>query len=65
METCEKPIIHFKTAKVSVMRYGELIALEKRALPKLEKELNEANRLKLESYITMKSKCSKNRRGYE
>ena len=41
METSEKPKIFFTVATVHVPRYGELIASEKRALPRLQKELNE------------------------
>ena len=59
METCEKPEVTFKTATIPCKRYGELIAKEKRAIPELEKMLNEANKLKYESYVTMKSKYHK------
>ncbi|MBR1654050.1 MAG: hypothetical protein IJ690_03770 [Clostridia bacterium] len=56
METSEKPKIHSTVATVRVPRYGELIASEKRALPQYTNELNKANRLKRESYITLTSK---------
>ena len=56
METSEKPKIHSTVATVRVPQYGELIASEKRALPKYINKLNEANRLKRESYITLTSK---------
>ena len=62
METSEKPKISFTVATVHVTRYGELIASEKRALPRLQKELDEANQLKRDSYVTMLSKRRKNRR---
>ncbi len=62
METSEKPKISFTVATVHVPRYGELIASEKRALPRLQKELDEANQLKRDSYVTMLSKRRKNRR---
>ena len=60
MGTSEKPKISFTIATVHVPRYGELIASEKRALPRLQKELDEANRLKQDSYVTMMSNLSKN-----
>ena len=56
METSEKTKIFFTVATVHVPRYGELIASEKRALPRLQKELNEANQLKMESHRTMMSR---------
>ena len=59
METSEKPKIFFTVATVHVPRYGELIASEKRALPRLQKELNEANQLKMESHRTMMSRHRK------
>ncbi len=59
METSEKPKISFTIATVHVPRYGELIASEKRALPRLQKELGEANRLKQDSSVTMRSKRRK------
>ena len=62
MESSEKPKISFTVATVHVPRYGELIASEKRALPRLKKELDEANQLKRDSYVTMLSKRRKNRR---
>ena len=62
METSEKPKIISTDATVKVSRYGELIASEKRALPKIQKDLEEANKLKRESYITMMIKLCKNRR---
>ena len=62
METSEKPKIHSTVATVRVPRYGELIVSEKRALPQYINELNKANRLKHESYITLTSKRRKIRR---
>ena len=59
METSEKPKIESKKAVITCHRYGELIASEKRALPKLQKELNEANQLKMESHRTMMSRHRK------
>ena len=59
MKTSEKPKIFFTVATVHVPRYGELIASEKRALPRLQKELNEANQLKMESHRTMMSRHRK------
>ena len=59
METSEKPKIRFTIATVNVPRYGELIASEKKASPRLQKELDEANRLKRDSYVTMISKRRK------
>lgn len=59
METSEKPKISFTIATLHVPRYGELIASEKRALPTLQKELDEANRLKQDSSVTMRSKRHK------
>ena len=59
METSEKTKIFFTVATVHVPRYGELIASEKRALPRLQKELNEANQLKMESHRTMMSRHRK------
>ena len=56
MKASEKPKIFFTVATVHVPRYGELIASEKRALPRLQKELNEANQLKMESHRTMMSR---------
>ncbi len=53
MGTSEKPKISFTIATVHVPQYGKLLASEKRALPRLQKELNEANRLKRDSYVTM------------
>lgn len=53
METSEKPKISFAIATVHVPRYGEMIASEKRALTRLQKGLDEANRLKRDSYVTM------------
>lgn len=55
----EKPKISFTIATLHVPRYGELIASEKRALPTLQKELDEANRLKQDSSVTMRSKRHK------
>lgn len=57
--TSEKPKISFTIATLHVPRYGELIASEKRALPTLPKELDEANRLKQDSSVTMRSKRHK------
>ena len=48
-----------KPAVIPCHRYGELIASEKRALPRLQKELNEANQLKMESHRTMMSRHRK------
>ena len=62
METSEKPQIRFTIAKIHVPLYGELIASEKRALPRWKKELDEANRLKRDSKYTMKIKHHKTRR---
>ena len=59
METSEKPKISFIIATVHVPRYGKLIASEKRALPRLQKELDEANRLKQDSSATMRNKRRK------
>ena len=59
METSKKPKISFTVATVHVPRYGKMIASEKRALPRLQKELDEANRLKRDSYVTMISKRHK------
>lgn len=59
MKTSEKPKIESKKAVIPCHRYGELIASEKRALPRLQKELNDANRLKMESYRTMMSRHRK------
>lgn len=59
METSEKPKISFTIATVHVPRYGEVIASEKRALPRLQKELDEANGLKKDSSVTMRSKRHK------
>ena len=59
MKTSEKPKIFFTVATVHVPQYGELIASEKRALPRLQKELNEANQLKMESHRTMMSRHRK------
>jgi hypothetical protein len=53
METSKKPKISFTVATVHVPRYGKMIASEKRALPGLQKELDEANRLKRDSYVAM------------
>lgn len=53
METSEKPKISFAIATVHVPQYGEMIASEKRALTRLQKGLDEANRLKRDSYVTM------------
>ena len=59
MKTCEKPKIESKKAVIPCHRYGELIACEKKALPRLQKELNDANRLKMESHRTMMSRHRK------
>ena len=59
METSKKPKIESKKATIPCKRYGELIASEKRAIPKLQKQLNEANRKKKNSHITMLSKRRK------
>ena len=59
METSEKSKISFTIATVHVPRYGEVISSEKRALPRLQKELDEANRLKKDSSVTMRSKRHK------
>lgn len=59
MKTSEKPKIESKKAVIPCHRYGELIASEKRALPRLQKELNDANRLKMESHRTMMSRHRK------
>ncbi|MCR5146153.1 MAG: hypothetical protein K6B70_02220 [Clostridia bacterium] len=59
METCEKPKIESKKAVIHCKRYGELIASEKRALPRLQKEIDEANKLKRDSCVTMMSKRCK------
>ena len=63
METSEKPKIYCTIATVHVPQYGELIASEKIALPRLQKQLDEANRLKRESYVTIMSKRRKLKRG--
>ena len=59
METSKKPKISFTVATVHVPRYGKMIASEKRALSRLQKELDKANRLKRDSYVTMISKRRK------
>lgn len=59
METSKKPKIESKEALIHCHRYGELIASEKRALPRLQKELDEANRLKQDSSVIMRSKRRK------
>ena len=59
MKTSEKPKIESKKTVIPCKRYGELIASEKRALPRLQKELDEANKLKRDSYVTMMSKRCK------
>lgn len=59
METSEKPKIQSNKAVIPCHRYGELIASEKRALPRLQEELNQANRLKIESRRTMMSRYRK------
>ena len=63
MKTSEKPKISFTIATVHVPRYSELIASEKRALPRLQKELDEANRLKQDSSVTMRNKHRKLKQG--
>ncbi len=59
METSEKPKLISKEVVIPCKRYSELIAQKKRALPKLQKQLDEANKLKRESYVTMMSKRRK------
>lgn len=59
METSKKPRIESKESVVHCKRYGELIAQEKRALPRLQKQLDEANKLKRASYVTMKYRIFK------
>ena len=53
MKTLPKPEITCRTMEIKLPKYQELLMMEKKAIPELKKQLEEADRLKRESYVAM------------
>lgn len=63
MKTLPKPKIECGTMEIKLPKYQELLMMEKEAIPELQKHLEEADKLKRESYITMMRSHRKLKRG--
>lgn len=53
MKTLPKPEITSGTIEIQLPKYQEVLSMEKEAIPELQKQLYEADRLKQESRRTM------------
>ena len=58
MKTLPKPKIECGTMEIKLPKYQELLMMEKEAIPELQKHLEEADKLKRESYVTMMTICA-------
>ena len=63
MKTLPKPKIECGTKEKKLPKYQELKKKKKEAIPELQKHLEEADKLKRESYVTMMRSHRKLKRG--
>ena len=63
MKTLPKPKIVCETMEIKLPKYQELLMMEKKAIPELQKQLEETDRLKRKCYLAMMRNHRKLKRG--